>query len=127
MTENEAIEVLKGFGEKRIEFTINKLMTISENFQKEVFDRFTNSIEMALSALEEIQQYRAIGTVEECRETRERQRAKEPVNLEYVRGDYSWMRECPCCGAYVSEKKEYCLICGQHLNWENQFGLHSRQ
>ncbi len=32
-----------------------------------------------LDLLEELHQYRAIGTVEECREARERQRAKKPI------------------------------------------------
>lgn len=33
------------------------------------------ALKVAIKALEEIQQYRAIGTVEECRKARERQRA----------------------------------------------------
>ena len=75
------------------------------------------ALKVAAKALEEIQKYRVIGTVEECQEARERQRAKKPVNLEYVRDDYSWTGECPHCRAYVSENTRYCLICGQKLDW----------
>lgn len=63
------------------------------------------------------QKYREIGTVEECREAMNKQAAKIPINLEYVSDDYSWEGECPCCGAYISENKKYCQICGQHLKW----------
>lgn len=75
------------------------------------------ALKVAAKALEEIQEYRASGTVEECREAREKQMAKKPMNLEYVREDYSWMGECLFCGAYVSENEKYCLMCGQHIDW----------
>lgn len=99
MTENEAIQEIK------------KIYVDTNQSDKCI------ALKMAISALLEIQKYREIGTVEECREARERQRTKKPINLEYVRDDYSWMGECPFCGAYVSENKKYCLMCGQHLDW----------
>lgn len=36
-------------------------------------------LNMAIKALEEIQQYRAIGTVEECREAMAKQKPKKPL------------------------------------------------
>jgi len=48
-----------------------------------IFDDEQESIkchEIALKALEEIQQYRAIGTVEECREAAGRQKGKKVKN-----------------------------------------------
>lgn len=81
--------------------------------------------EEALLALEEIQQYREIGTVEECREAKERQRSKKP--MEYEDKYYG----CPTCGNPLMHKWEkypnipidksnglpYCLGCGQKLDW----------
>lgn len=58
MTENEsAIETLEFYKEER-----------TFNSEDEA------SLDYAIKAIKEIEQYRAIGTVEECREARERQR-----------------------------------------------------
>jgi len=65
MTENEAIEILKHFNEKRKEFVEQGLRTKPSYFNGEEYQKFTKSIEMAIAALEEIQQYRALGTVED--------------------------------------------------------------
>ena len=59
------------------------------------------------------------GTVEECRETMEKQKPKKPRDIEY---DYSYFI-CPTCGEgiYVSdnfESHKYCLNCGQAIDWE---------
>ena len=55
MTENEAIECLKCY-------------------RAQSGTSFPEEIEMAVNALEEIEQYRAIGTPEECREAVEKQK-----------------------------------------------------
>ena len=58
------------------------------------------AIDTAIKALEEIQQYREIGTVEECREAVEKQKAKNPVKDKYHHNC------CPNCGAqYVAQKR----------------------
>lgn len=67
----------------------------------------------------ELERYKAIGTVEECRETMEKQKPKKPRDIEY---DYSYFI-CPTCGEgiYVSdnfESHKYCLNCGQAIDWE---------
>lgn len=72
-----------------------------------------------LNALEKIQQYREIGTVEECREAVEKQKPKKPKDVEY---DYSYF-VCDACGEgiYVSddfESHHYCLNCGQAIQWD---------
>ena len=70
---------------------------------------------------EELEQYRAIGTVEECRKAVEKQKAKKPRDIEY---DYSYF-VCPNCGdeIYVTgdfESHKYCLNCGQAIQWVNE-------
>lgn len=79
-----------------------------------------------LNALEEIQQYREIGTVEECREARERHRAKKPTPIDYekyigvvnnaecLRGAY-W---CPNC-KHAIRSGDYCNDCGQAIDWSD--------
>lgn len=71
--------------------------------------------------LEELQQYRAIGTVEECREAMEKQKPKiaDIWGDGYADGQLVCdMYDCPNCGAtYELDYDEYkfCPKCGQHL------------
>lgn len=81
---------------------------------------------MAIAALEEIQQYRAIGTVEECREAVEKQKLKNPVKDKYHHNC------CPNCGWIVSGEGGYgeefcphCENCGQAIA-ENLEGMEDK-
>ena len=89
MTESKAIEAL----------TLEGGLEISGK-EKRVADFFAG-LDVAISALKEVQQYREIGTVQECREAVEKQKAKNPRDIEY---DYSYFI-CPTCGEaiYVSD------------------------
>lgn len=68
-----------------------------------------------IKALEEIQQYRAIGTPEECRAAVEKQKAKKPIRNDKC--------TCPSCGTHnevfkkrrntVAHDVVYCWHCGQ--------------
>ena len=78
------------------------------------------AIDTAIKALEEIQQYKEIGTVEECREAVEKQKLKNPVKDKYHHNC------CPNCGWIVSGEGGYgeefcphCENCGQAIRWEN--------
>lgn len=59
MTENEAI--------KELETSIDLAKMCTQNYERK---NEIQGYEMAIQALEEVQQYRQIGTVEECREIR---------------------------------------------------------
>lgn len=73
---------------------------------------------------EEIQQYRSIGTVSECREAMEKQRAKKP-KYEYLKS----LPNCPNCGEVnlqreneygnVVENYSHCPDCGQAIDWSD--------
>ena len=61
--------------------------------------------DIAIKVFEEIQQYRAIGTVEECREARERQREKIPT----LQGDFEDGKLlCPNCEEDLMNLAEVC-------------------
>ena len=75
-----------------------------------------------LSALE---QYRAIGTVEECREAREKQIQKKPIMKPFYEDTKEEYLCCPICGDILTDRipmdnKDFyfhCLNCGQKLDW----------
>ena len=80
----------------------------------------TIALSMAITALKEIQQYREIGTVEECWEAMEKQKAKKPDSSGMDEQDYY---TCPNCGADIGniddyfQRDRYCHECGQAIQW----------
>ena len=92
---------------------------------------YMNAMDMAIEALKEVQQYREIGTVEECREAVEKQRTKKThiVTNEFL-GGTSYV--CPNCGAEMmlidrnriqwGRMQKYCGCCGQAID-ENLEGM----
>lgn len=64
MTENEAKKLIAKFCEDRMNFAIGKDMSDKE---LDDFCKFSDALNLSVSSLEEIQQYRAIGTVEEIK------------------------------------------------------------
>lgn len=125
MTENKAIK----------EFQQNIDMPFGSNISRE-------ASELAIQALEEVQQYqkigtpeelqdmknnyfealsdwrqyRKIGTLEECRTAIEKQIPKKP--------DFTEDKEfalCPCCnGKGLFDKQKYCDNCGQKIDWSEE-------
>lgn len=63
-----------------------------------------------LNKFDSLIEYRKIGTVEECREAVEKQRAKKPI-------DRCMFSECPNCGNVEIQYCTYCPDCGQKLDW----------
>ena len=70
---------------------------------------------VAIEALKEIQQYREIGTVEECRKAVEKQKPKKP-HRNYKKFSGLWCK----CGWYLGQKQcldiKYCPNCGQAID-----------
>ena len=95
-----------------------KIREIIMNMPTEV-----EAAKMAIAALEEIQQYRAIGTVEECREAVEKQK---PKPCEFYGDEEDGKLLCPNCGGDLWDLKECgfnnCPYCGQAIN-ENLEGM----
>lgn len=85
-----------------------------------------DAIEIAIKALEEVQQYRAIGTPGECRAAMEKQTKKNLIFDKPL-----MVLSCPICGHYAQEVVEddgstrgnipkYCSRCGQKLDWSDE-------
>lgn len=117
MTENEAIEILE-----------ERYLTMSMCGDIEQCKRNNQAISAAVKALTEIQQYRAIGTVEECREAREKQEPMHLYNREapFIGKSTKIQYHCPQCDIIlgvgispeepiIQEEIRYCFNCGQKL------------
>lgn len=120
MTENEAKKTLEIFDKERKEYMDNIPSILY--FDRVKAENFTQSLKMAIKALEEIQQYRAIGTVGECLEARGKQTGKKVNNrtpLRDLNGNlYTVRGDCSNCGNIgLLLNTDYCNICGQKLDW----------
>lgn len=117
MTENEEIKKV-----------INGLNFLKEKLYNGIYADRLDCIDYAISALKEVQQYREIGTVQECREAREKQRPKAPIMKPY----YDDMPDeeylcCPTCGDILTDRIPadnknfyfHCLNCGQKFDWSD--------
>ena len=85
------------------------------------------AFEEAIKALEEVQQYRAISTTEECRAAVEKQTARkgirEKIKKGYNRGMHHYY--CPVCYEKGDLRNKYnvglyCSGCGQKLDWGDE-------
>lgn len=75
--------------------------------------------ETIIKGFEELEQYREIGTPEECRAAVEKQRAKKPKKTESAGYRYTDTYRCPKCGGNFCGTgiADYCYHCGQKLDW----------
>lgn len=109
MTENEVLEYLKSSKRKNDMLGILPGSGIGDTIIK---------------ALEELQQYRAIGTPEECRAAmEERQNPRAAITEKEDTGTTRYI--CPTCGMYMgwstgSFPARYCWKCGQKLDWGDE-------
>lgn len=117
MTDQEAIEELKCDNEHcfdQCEGACASIKNYKCNCQDAIIERM----------LDELLQYRKIGTVEECREAREKQIPKSPnVITAGLRDDISY--RCPNCGTEImlvdknriqwGHIQNYCEVCGQAI------------
>lgn len=66
--------------------------------------------------------YEAIGTPEECRKAVEKQKPKKPIKAEESRIRYTEGYICPRCGGGFSGTgiAGYCYHCGQAIDWSEE-------
>lgn len=87
--------------------------------------------------LKELQQYRAIGTIEQCRVAREKTKPKKPYIGSYTnpherQGKIIYCYECPNCDTFLGNVSDWkdenyrynnCPNCGQELTLEDKWNL----
>lgn len=126
MTENEAIERFQKCVENNGKCERCKFYVNCGIYEME---------ELAIKALEEVQHYRQIGTVEECRAAMEKQTAKKPEfvdtrfmhNGKHISDGCQLQKcyKCPNCNQHIFhvwDDELYCKYCGQLLDWRANDG-----
>ena len=105
MTENEALDKLNNLHYK----------IVHTSFCNKVYESEIEALCMAKDCLKEIQQYKAIGTIEEFKALKEK---ATPKKLEVEKfGGYDDLM-CPNCKSYKIRNPKYCCDCGQKLDWQ---------
>lgn len=129
---------------ERIENSLNDIQKIQLLFRKRYGEEcladkeIEEVLKIAKAEHEEIQQYRAIGTVKECWEAMERQGAKKPYlyggtrqGLDNDGNSISKEEncyECPTCDQFLGyeidckdehHQVDYCPYCGQAIDWSD--------
>ena len=131
MTEQEKIN---GWTFEETVKIAENLMEVEKNMFK--WDVLRHLRDFAENFKEELKQYRAIGTPEECRSAVEKQKEVRPKEIKniYPSGQY----ECPICRYCVGKHKyfkitpfgetlanckmefNYCPNCGQKIYWSDE-------
>ncbi len=103
MTVQEAISIIK---------------SIRKEYEKKKFG--IEAIDISIQSMEEVEQYRALGTVEELKEAREKQVAKRPIEQLSLDGALKGGK-CPTCGRWINNGRHwmYCE-CQQKLDWSEE-------
>lgn len=114
MTENEAISALKIINTSRVHPFYS-------------WEEMAEVRDIAIKALEYVQEYLKIGTVEECREAVEKTKAKKPeIKKMRFSEDYC----CNNCGHrfiskdetgwFCGEHEKFCQNCGTPVDWSSE-------
>lgn len=98
---------------------------LDKPFTEVEYDKEKNYKELCQRALvsEEVKQYRAIGTPEECRAAMEKQNPIAAITEKADTGTTKYT--CPACGMYMGWSTglfpaRYCWKCGQKLDWSDE-------
>ena len=107
--------------------SIYGLNFLKEKLYNGIYADRLDCIDYAISAIKEIQQYRGIGSVKECREAVRKQKPKKRIYPKTELERYYHAPECPnckrelkprICGYTLSQAigiYSYCPWCGQNL------------
>ena len=127
MTPEETIELLKGMQNEVIDYAeLVGASAFAYGYKYVYLEPEDYAIEEAIEIIKEVQKYREIGTIEECREAVEKQKPKKvqcESDCKYCDGFIRYrIGKCPICGEWYNDKDEYnyCHKCGNKLNWSNE-------
>lgn len=87
---------------------------------EETHERYVDrhkAFDLAIQALEKVQEYEKIGTVEECRVAVERMKPKKVKGKSATHDGF--VANCPSCNKFIRYiKNQFMCDCGQSLDWQ---------
>ena len=134
MTEQEqkAIKWMKNVRDDAV-VTLDHIAKEEPNVSPMLYAGRKEKAETIIKGFEELEQYRAIGTPEECRAAVEKQKAKKIVRVKLRQSEWGSEYRCPVCesdliktvffnedGTEPDEKISWCSGCGQKLDWGDE-------
>ena len=77
---------------------------------------FEKALSAAIYAMQELQEYRKLGTLEKVSDAVEKQKEECPIAVLGIFGGEEY--ECKNCGSPVDYMDDYCKWCGKAQDWE---------
>lgn len=102
---------------------LNNIWDFADAQDEEKGDVVDDAIIEVIGCMEEVEQYRALGTVEELKEAREKQVAKKPIdimNLIIDEVDGIEIGSCSVCEMELFKGQSYCSNCGTKIDWSEE-------
>ena len=120
MDYQEVIKELKSLNEHCFDM-------IDKEDKDSVWIKDCKALSVAISAIQELREYKRLGTLEEVRKAAEKQRTKKPTydgDGYAPDGTFVWDEWiCPKCGNRYEvdyDDYDYCPKCGQHIDWSEE-------
>lgn len=85
--------------------------------KQEAINKINEACLVACEAIDELQEHRQLGTLEEVREAVEKQHPEEPMRDCVYKHQTRW---CAKCKRIVIRRWKHCPICGQKLDWSEE-------
>ena len=82
------------------------------------YERKMDFLKTVISAMQELQEYKQLGTLEEVMDMVEKQKEERPQKVLGIFGGEEY--ECRECGNTVEYMDEYCKWCGKKLDWSEE-------
>ena len=128
--ENKAIKWMKNVRDDAVA-TLDHIAKEEPNVSPMLYAGRKEKAETIIKGFEELEQYRAIGTPEECRAAVEKQKAKKPIYKHYEdNGEPPYIKiSCPngcriqlypVTDKNLAHEHGYCPKCGQKIDWSDE-------
>ena len=79
---------------------------------------FEKALSAAISAMQELQEYKQLGTLEKVSDAVEKQKEERPQKVLGIFGGEEY--ECKNCGSPVDYMDDYCKWCGKAQDWSEE-------
>lgn len=121
MDYQEAIEIHVAECRHRID-VISDFMNTNKDADEDGCLKNIEILRKTISSMQELKEYKQLGTLEEVREAVEKQKAKKPIEDRDHGIRYTEVYRCPSCnGSFLGKGfVKYCFHCGKKIDWSDE-------